>query len=136
MGVATKISVSFQGPLGLDDPDQMLADLEAGTGLTWRAEEVYQENVLVGGLTEILLVAIVSKSTEMAVSASVDKVKEILKEIKERRLNPLKTTGPFVEPEPKPAPEDDIQDAIPTPEDVPAQPQPAQHRSARSEPGA
>ena len=138
--------MSFQGPLGLDDPDQIRADLEAGTGLTWRVEEVYQENVLVGGLTEILLVAVVSKSTELIVSAAMDRAKMIVREIRTRRLDPLKTTGPAREdvqepgpagaPQSDPHPQDDIQDAIPAPEDAPTQPQPARHRSALSEPGA
>jgi hypothetical protein len=137
VGVATRISVTFQGPLGLDDPDQIRADLEAATGLAWRAEEVYQENVLVGGLTEILLIAVVSKSTEMAVSAVVDKVKEIVEEIKKRRLeHRLKTTGPTVEPEPEPGPEDDIQDAVPALEVEPARLVPAQQQPALPEPGA
>lgn len=124
--------MSFQGPLGLDDPDRMRADLEAATGLTWRAEEVHQDNVLVGGLTEILLMAVVSKTTEMAVSASVDQIKEIVEKVKaavkkilDRQMNPPTATEPTVEPVPDPEPQDDIQDAIPTPENVPATLHPA-----------
>lgn len=113
VGVATRISVSCKGPLGLDDPDRMRADLEAATGLAWRADEVHRENVLVGGIVELVFMAVIGKTTEMAVEAVLERVKRTVEEIRSRRLDPPEPMTVTVEDGIEDQIEDDIRDAVP-----------------------
>ncbi|MGW2833129.1 hypothetical protein [Streptomyces sp. NPDC001286] len=97
--MAVKISVSVKGQLGLDDPDRMLGELAAETGLTWHRREVEEDGVLTGGIVEIILVAVVGKATEMTVSAAVDAAKHVVERWRGERLDPLDTS---VDTEPDP----------------------------------
>jgi hypothetical protein len=93
--MATKIVVSVKGLIGLDDPARMRGELEAETGLPWRPQEVAiadQEDVLSGGVVEIILVAVVSKTAEMAVSAAVDATKQVVERWRGERLDGLDTS--------------------------------------------
>jgi hypothetical protein len=92
--MATRISVSVKGLTGLDDPDRMLDELEAETGLSWRLRPVGEGDgkVLTGGIVEIVLVAAVGKATEMTVSAAVDAVKRVVERWRAERLDPPETS--------------------------------------------
>ncbi|MEU6770148.1 hypothetical protein [Streptomyces sp. NPDC046759] len=90
--MATRISVTVKGLTGLDDPDRMLGELEAETGLSWCSRAVDEGRVLTGGIVEIVLVAVVGKATEMAVSSAVDAVKRIVERWREERLDPPETS--------------------------------------------
>ncbi|MFF2936280.1 hypothetical protein [Streptomyces mirabilis] len=110
--MATKISVSVKGLIGLDDPARMRVELEAETGLTWRQQEVAiadiadEEAVLSGGIVEIILVAVVSKTAEMTVSAAVDAAKQVVERWRGERLDGLDTSVD-TEPGPDSADQDD-----------------------------
>ncbi|MGW1026420.1 hypothetical protein ACWD4J_22460 [Streptomyces sp. NPDC002577] len=90
--MATRISVSVKGLTGLDDPDHMLRDLEAETGLSWQSRTVDEDKVLTGGIVEIILVAVVGKATEMTVVATVDAVKRVVERWRRERLDPPETS--------------------------------------------
>ncbi|MFF3914235.1 hypothetical protein ACFYZB_12230 [Streptomyces sp. NPDC001852] len=90
--MATRISVTVKGPTGLDDPDRMLDELEAETGLSWHSSAVDEGKVLTGGIVEIVLVAVVGKATEMTVSAAVDAVKRVVERWRGERLDPPETS--------------------------------------------
>ncbi|WP_143658611.1 hypothetical protein [Streptomyces sp. IMTB 2501] len=90
--MATMISVTVKGPTGLDDPDRMLDELAAETGLSWRSSAVDDGRVLTGGIVEIVLVAVVGKATEMTVSAAVDAVKRVVERWRGERLDPPETS--------------------------------------------
>ncbi|MEV6116082.1 hypothetical protein AB0L59_27180 [Streptomyces sp. NPDC052109] len=90
--MATRISVSVKGLTGLDDPDRMLDELRAETGLPWRSRPVDDSRVLTGGIVEIVLVAVVGKATEMTVSATVDAVKRVVERWRHERLDPPETS--------------------------------------------
>jgi hypothetical protein len=94
--------VTVKGPLGLDEPDLMLAELEKHTGLVWRPQPVDEGNVLTGGIAEIVLIAVVTKATEMSVQAAVDKAKELAQRWRSERLDPPEITV-SEEPGPDPA---------------------------------
>ncbi|WP_405972786.1 hypothetical protein OG496_27485 [Streptomyces sp. NBC_00988] len=100
--MATKIVVSVKGLIGLDDPARMRGELEAETGLLWRPQEVAiadGEDVLSGGIVEIILVAVVSKTAELTVTAAVDAVKQVVERWRGERLDGLDTS---VDTEPGP----------------------------------
>lgn len=86
--MATRILVTVKGPLGLDGPGRILGELEAATDLPWHSEEVDQGEVLTGGVTEILLAAVVSKSAEMSVEYVVEAVKRLVERLRDERLDP------------------------------------------------
>lgn len=86
--MATRILVTVKGPLGLDGPGRILGELEAATDLPWHSEEVDQGQVLTGGVTEILLAAVVSKSAEMSVEYVVEAVKRLVERLRDERLDP------------------------------------------------
>ena len=92
--MATRISVSVKGLTGLDDPDRMLDELEAETGLSWSSRPVGEGDgkVLTGGIVEIVLVAAIGKATEMTVSAAVDAVKRVVERWRGERLDPPETS--------------------------------------------
>ncbi|WP_433453990.1 hypothetical protein ACQPXS_38075 [Streptomyces sp. CA-142005] len=90
--MATRISVTVRGLTGLDDRERMLDELEAETGLSWRASAVDQGKVLTGGIVEVVLVAVVGKATEMTVSAAVDAVKRVVERRRRERLDPPETS--------------------------------------------
>ncbi|WP_369224534.1 hypothetical protein AB5J52_27400 [Streptomyces sp. R39] len=87
--MAAVISVSVRGALlGLDDPERIRSELEAGTGLEWRREEVDHGRVLTGGIVEILLVAAVSKLTEESLGAALNATKRAVERWRAGRLDP------------------------------------------------
>lgn len=86
--MATRISVTVKGPLGLDDPDRMLAELERATDLSWRPQVVEEGHVLTGSIVEIVLTAAIGKGTEMAMGAALDAVKRVVTRWRKERLDP------------------------------------------------
>lgn len=87
--VATKVSVTVKGLMGLDDPERMVAELTKATGLPWQAQAAAEDKVLTGGIVEIVLVAVVGKVAEMSVEAALDAVKRVVKHWRAERLDPL-----------------------------------------------
>jgi hypothetical protein len=80
--------VNVQGSLGLDDGERLLDSLERSTGLEWRLELAGDDGHLSGGIVEIMLVAVLSKSTELAYGAVAEKVRERVEEWRRGRLDP------------------------------------------------
>jgi len=87
--MATRIAVRLTGNLGLDDAERLLAELTAGTELSWREDSPAEDGRhLTGGLVELLLVAVVSRGAEMAFEGTVERVRELVAHWRERRLDP------------------------------------------------
>jgi hypothetical protein len=107
--MATRIAVRLTGNLGLDDAERLLAELEAGTELSWRDESPADDaRHLTGGLVELLLVAVASRGTEMVFEGSVRRVRELVEHWRDRRLDPPLAEVDVVEveePEAKPDPD-------------------------------
>ncbi|MDH6137595.1 hypothetical protein P3T37_007028 [Kitasatospora sp. MAA4] len=79
--------MSLKGLLGLDDASRLLDELAAETGLRWHEEPVEEGKVLSGGLVEILLVAVASKTAEMAYEAAMERAKQVVERWREERLD-------------------------------------------------
>jgi hypothetical protein len=87
--MATRIAVRLAGNLGLDDAERLLAELRAGTELSWRDESPPDDaRHLTGGLVELLLVAVASRGSEMAFEGTARRVRELVEHWRERRLDP------------------------------------------------
>lgn len=82
-----RLTVNVQGSLGLDDGQRLLDSLERSTGLEWRLEPVQDDGHLSGGIVEIVLVAVLSKSTELAYGTVVEKVRGRVEEWRRGRLD-------------------------------------------------
>jgi hypothetical protein len=111
--VATRISVTVKGRMGLDDPDRMLGDLTRATSGPWRAHEVDNGPVLTGGIVEILLTAVIGKGVAMSADAVVDVVKDRLKQWRATRLDPpemVVDTDPVPDDDPVDVPSTDGED--------------------------
>lgn len=85
--MATRLTVNVQGSLGLDDERRLLDELARATGVEWRTEPVEDDGHLSGGLVEIVLVAVMSKSTELAYEAAIVKVRKRLDQWRSERLD-------------------------------------------------
>jgi hypothetical protein len=107
--VATRISVTVKGPMGLDDPDRMRADLMRATSVHWQAQEVDRGPVLAAGIVEIVLTAVIGKGVEMSVEAAVDAVTDLLRRWRATRLDPLEMAV-----DTDPVPDDDPVDVTST----------------------
>jgi hypothetical protein len=90
--VATRISVTVKGPIGLDDPERMIAELQKATGLSWRPQAVDEGKVLAGSIATIVLTVVITKGTEMSVVAALDAVKRVVERWRSERLDPPETT--------------------------------------------
>jgi hypothetical protein len=98
--VSVKIMVRVSGLNNLDDQDRLRADLMAQTGLAWAPESPAedQEPVLGGSFVEqVLTTVLIEKAGEMALGYTVDKVKEVLRNLTSQYLDPPETA---VETEP------------------------------------
>jgi len=78
VGVAMRLTVSVRGSLGLDDDRRLTDELTTATGLAWRLEPAPAGDHLDGAVTEIVLTAVLGKTTELVVGAVVEKVRERL----------------------------------------------------------
>lgn len=97
------ISVKVEGPLGLDEPEQLLEELGRETGLTWRLETAGQDGTLDGGLAAIMLEAVLGGAVGAAVQVAVQRAIETWRG---RRLDPPPVTIIVVQP-PQPPPAQD-----------------------------
>lgn len=88
MGMAERITVTLEGPLGLDDADLLLTELQRETRLDWHKEDRPDDKHLIGGLLEIVLVAVTSKSVEIAYEQAIDKAREVVERWRKTRLDP------------------------------------------------
>lgn len=86
--VATTISVTVAGPLGLDESDQMVTDLTRATGVSWQVRPVDRRPTLAVDFAEIVLTAVVGKGMEMTVEAIGHAVRETVKRWRSERLDP------------------------------------------------
>lgn len=86
--MAARLTVTLKGPLGIDDADLLLAELRRETQLDWRKEDRPDDKHLIGGLFEIILVAVTSKSVEMAYEQVADKAREVIERWRKTRLDP------------------------------------------------
>jgi hypothetical protein len=68
--------LSVNGALGLDDGRRLIDELGQATGLEWWLEPVPTDGHLTGGVIEIVLVAVLGKSTELAYGAVLEKVRD------------------------------------------------------------
>ncbi|GAA2522729.1 hypothetical protein GCM10010276_87250 [Streptomyces longisporus] len=105
--MATRISVSVKGLFGLDEPERLLDELAARTRLSWHQQEVDQEKNL-GGIVEIVLIAVVTKTADMTVEAAVQAVKDVIGRWREERLDPPEAS---IRTDPEPQSDDGATDA-------------------------
>lgn len=85
--MATQLTVSVRGSLGLDDDQRLIDELQRATGLVWRGETAEANEHLDGGIVEIVLVAVLGKTTELAYSAVVEKVRTHVEQWRRERLD-------------------------------------------------
>lgn len=109
--MASRIIVKITGAIGIDDADRLLANLTKEVGLDWR-EERHPDGKHLGGIVEFLLTAVIGgaggKGTEVAIEATVDRVREVVSRWRDRRLDP-----PDVEVETQDVPEEQPMPEIP-----------------------
>lgn len=101
--MTTRVIVRIKGKAGIDDVDRLLTDLAERTGLYWRHERHERherpENAPdahgarhLSGVGELLLTAVISgatgKGAELAAGAALDRVREVIRRWRDRRLDP------------------------------------------------
>jgi hypothetical protein len=87
IAMAKRLTVSVRGPLGLDDGRRLTDELEQATGLVWRGEPVKADGHLDGGIVEIVLVAVLGKTTELAYGAVMEKARGRIEQWRSERLD-------------------------------------------------
>jgi hypothetical protein len=87
IGVAKRLTVNVRGSLGLDDGRRLTDELEQATGLVWRGEPVKEDGHLDGGIVEIVLVAVLGKTTELAYGAVMEKARGRIEQWRRERLD-------------------------------------------------
>jgi hypothetical protein len=85
--LTTELTVTVRGALGLDDEQRLIAELERATRLGWRAERVGDSGHLAGGVVEIVLVAVLTKTTELAYEAIVQEVRDRVEQWRREHLD-------------------------------------------------
>jgi hypothetical protein len=86
--MAERIMVTVKGPLGVDDADLLLTELRRETRLGWYREDRADDKHLIGGPLDLVLVAVASKSVEMAYEQAFDKAREVIEHWRKRHLDP------------------------------------------------
>jgi hypothetical protein len=89
------ISVKVEGPVGLDEPEELLEELGRETGLVWRLEPTGQHGTLDGGLAVMMLEAMLGGAVGAAVQAAVQRA---IDNWRGRRLDPPPVTVIVVQP--------------------------------------
>lgn len=88
--MATRITVKLAGPLGLDDAEQLRADLEKTTGLDWDRKS-YSDRDHLSGLETIILTALITgaatEAGKMAARQATEQAKAAAKRLKDRYLS-------------------------------------------------
>lgn len=82
-----RLTVSVHGSLGLDDDRRLIDELEKATGLVWRREPAKDSGHLDGGIIEIVVVAVLGKTTELAYGAVVEKVRSHIEQWRREHLD-------------------------------------------------
>jgi len=108
--MSTRITVRLTGDIGLDGAGLLLEDLERQTGLSWRDERRPDEGGhLDSGIAEVILIAVASRTAEMAYASVVDRVREAVQDWRKTHLDPPRVEVEVVEvtaePDPVPEPE-------------------------------
>lgn len=85
--MAMQLTVSVRGALGLDDDRRLIDELQKATGLSWRHEPTQADGHLDGGIVEIVLVAVLGKTTELAYGAIVEKVRSHIEQWRREHLD-------------------------------------------------
>lgn len=111
--MAERITVTVKGPLGLDDADFLLTELKRETQLDWHKEDRPDDEHLFGGLLDLVLVAIASKSVEMTYEQAIAKAREVIERWRKTRLDPPEAS---VDTTPADDPADSGSPADPEPE--------------------
>jgi hypothetical protein len=109
--MTSRVIVRIKGKAGIDDVDRLLTDLAEETDLGWRHEHPEEANGArhLSGVGELLLTAVISgatgKGAEMAAEATLNRVREVIRRWRDRRLDPPDTeieTAELAEGEPSP----------------------------------
>ncbi|MGW0708568.1 hypothetical protein ACWD4G_21895 [Streptomyces sp. NPDC002643] len=105
MTTTAMISVKIEGPVGLDDPRELLEELEGETGFGWRVDRAEPEGTLdpVTALVTAVVTSVVTAVVQAAVERAIDKWKG-------RRLDPPNVTIVIVQP---PAGTESVPDQVP-----------------------
>jgi hypothetical protein len=90
------ISVKVEGPVGLDEPQELLEELGRETGLDWRLETVGQKGTLGGDLAFTLLEALLEGAVGAAVGVAAQRAVDTWRG---RRLDPPTVTIVFQMPQ-------------------------------------
>ncbi len=118
------ISVKVEGPVGLDDPEELLEELGRATGLAWRREPAGRDGTLDGGFAEMMLQAVLSGAVGAAVQVATQRAIDTWRG---RRLDPPSVTIVVLSPQaPQPLRPPQDPEASPYPEPSPYR-QPSQH---------
>ncbi|MEV3859187.1 hypothetical protein AB0J38_33375 [Streptomyces sp. NPDC050095] len=98
------ITVWVDGPVGLDEPEELLEELGRATGLTWRADARDEDagGTLDGSLATLVLETVISGVGTAAVQAAVGAV---LDKWRSRQLDPPPVRVVLVDPAPDPDPD-------------------------------
>jgi hypothetical protein len=88
--VSSRVTVKLTGAIGLEDADRLLNELTKETGLDWHEESPPDVKNL--GVWDLLLTAVISgaagKGAEATVEATSDRVREVVRRWRDRRLDP------------------------------------------------
>ncbi|MDG5806603.1 hypothetical protein P9869_28855 [Streptomyces ossamyceticus] len=95
------ISVKVEGPVGLDEPQELLEELGRETGLDWRLETVGQKGTLGGDFAFTLLEALLEGAVGAAVGVAAQRAVDTWRG---RRLDPPTVTIVFQMPQTPGAP--------------------------------
>ncbi|WP_155056110.1 hypothetical protein [Streptomyces blattellae] len=91
------ISVKVEGPVGLDEPAELLEELARETGLAWRLETAGEQGTLDGGLAVAMLEALVSGAAGAVVQVAAQRAIDVWRG---RRLDPPTVTIIVQPPQP------------------------------------
>ena len=95
------ISVKVEGPVGLDEPQELLEELGRETGLDWRLETVGQKGTLGGDIAFTLLEALLEGAVGAAIGVAAQRAVDTWRG---RRLDPPTVTIVFQVPQTPGAP--------------------------------
>jgi hypothetical protein len=93
--------VKVEGPVGLDDPQELLEELGQATGLAWRLEPAGRDGTLDGGLAVTMLEAVLGGAVGAAVQVA---AQQAIENWRGRRLDPPSVTIVVVQPPQDPEP--------------------------------
>lgn len=106
------ISVKVEGPVGLDEPEELLEELGQETGLAWRLDAEGEKGTLDGGLATTLLVALLSSGVGAVAQVAAQRA---IDNWRDRRLDaptvtivviqPREASQPGQDPEPRQCPD-------------------------------